>query len=92
MPVRMPSSEGKGFAGFNEAPGFEMLTAKASDNHRWYYASRMTPEEVIMIKCYDSRTSDVTLARRALHSAFVDPEPAGETVSRESIECRCLVF
>jgi hypothetical protein len=59
-----------------------------SPNHRWYYKYRMTPEDVLLIKCFDSETS---VARRALHSAFEDAAQCDQE-SRQSIEVRCLVF
>jgi hypothetical protein len=59
-----------------------------SPNHRWYYKYRMTPEDVLLIKCFDSETS---VARRALHSAFEDAAQRDQE-SRQSIEVRCLVF
>lgn len=58
--------------------------------HRWFYLSAMTPQEVLLIKCYESKTDG--RARFAPHSAFVDPTtPAGAPL-RESIELRTLVF
>lgn len=60
----------------------------ANPSHRWYFASQMTPDEVLLIKCYDSKEDG--RARRTPHSAFktdLDEGPA-----RESIEVRCLVF
>jgi len=57
-------------------------------DHRWHFKYRMTPADVLLIKCFDS---DTTLARRALHSAFEDPAYRHEA-SRQSIEVRCLVF
>jgi hypothetical protein len=59
-----------------------------SPNHRWYYKYRMTPEDVLLIKCFDSETS---VARRALHSAFEDAAQRDQE-SRQSIEVRCLVL
>ncbi|KAF2249126.1 hypothetical protein BU26DRAFT_550955 [Trematosphaeria pertusa] len=65
----------------------ESWVVRYSPNHRWYYKHRMTPQEVLLIKCFDSDTS---VARRSLHSAFEDPAHRdGE--SRQSIEVRCLV-
>jgi hypothetical protein len=58
--------------------------------HRWFYLSAMTPDEVLLIKCYESKTDG--RARFAPHSAFADPTtPAGAPL-RESIELRTLVF
>jgi hypothetical protein len=57
-------------------------------DHAWYYKHGMTREEVLLIKCFDSKSG---VARRALHSAFEDPAYRGRE-SRQSIEVRCLVF
>ncbi|KAH9936623.1 uncharacterized protein B0H18DRAFT_868366 [Fomitopsis serialis] len=57
--------------------------------HRWYYLSNQTPDEVILIKCYDSA---VDRARLAPHSAFVDSGSSPSAPHRHSIEVRCLVF
>jgi hypothetical protein len=57
-------------------------------DHAWHYKHGMTREEVLLIKCFDSKSG---VARRALHSAFEDPAYRGRE-SRQSIEVRCLVF
>lgn len=57
--------------------------------HQWYYLSNQTPEEVTLIKCYDS---EVNRARLTPHSAFPDSTSPPEAPQRESIEVRCLVF
>lgn len=56
---------------------------------RWYYKSNLTPEEVILIKCFDSKLDG--RARRVPHTAFHVPGTE-ETEGRESIEVRALVF
>ncbi|KAI0795345.1 hypothetical protein BC629DRAFT_319524 [Irpex lacteus] len=62
---------------------------KYNPNHRWYYLSDQKPDEVTLIKCYDS---DVTKARLTPHSAFIDSTSPPEAPHRESIEIRALVF
>ena len=62
---------------------------KGPGGHQWHYLSRQTPGEVMLIKCFDSKTDG--RARRVPHSAFVDEEFKGEE-ARESIEVRALVF
>jgi hypothetical protein len=66
----------------------ESWVVRHNPDHRWHFKFRMTPQDVLLIKCFDS---DTTLARRALHSAFEDPAYRDE-VPRQSIEVRCLVF
>jgi hypothetical protein len=50
---------------------------------------KQTPEEVLLIKCFDSKTDG--RARRVPHSSFVDQEFEDQD-KRESIEVRALVF
>lgn len=57
--------------------------------HRWHYLSNQTPEEVTLIKCYDSLEDK---ARLTPHSAFVDASSPKTAPHRESIEVRALVF
>jgi hypothetical protein len=59
--------------------------------HRWYYASEMTPDEVILIKGWDS--IDDGRARFTPHGAFIHPAETADMQPRESIETRTyLVF
>ena len=55
---------------------------------RWYYAPRMTPDEILLIKGWDSL--DDGRARFTPHSAFDLPDTAN-AAPRESIEVRTLV-
>lgn len=66
----------------------ESWTILPGGSHRWYYLREQRPDEVLLIKCFDS---DEAVARRAPHSAFVDPAHEGDE-PRESIEARALVF
>ncbi|KAF2036108.1 hypothetical protein EK21DRAFT_96090 [Setomelanomma holmii] len=70
----------------NDFPGKQWVI-RHNPNHRWYYKYRMTPEDVLLIKCFDSNTR---VPRRALHSAFEDPAYR-DAESRQSIEVRCIV-
>jgi hypothetical protein len=56
---------------------------------RWYYAPRMTPDEVLLIKGYDSLTDG--RARFTPHGAFDLPDTPADAPPRESIEVRTLV-
>ncbi|KAL9617853.1 MAG: hypothetical protein Q9160_007403 [Pyrenula sp. 1 TL-2023] len=67
----------------------ETYTVRPNSNHKWFYLRGQTPEEVMLIKCYDSKLDG--RARRVPHTAFVDESTKNE-VGRESIEVRCLVF
>jgi len=68
----------------------EIFNVKANPNHRWYYASKMEPNEVILLKCFDSHPNGG--ARLTPHSAFKDPSTPVDADPRESIELRALVF
>ncbi|KAL7799255.1 hypothetical protein V8C37DRAFT_367186 [Trichoderma ceciliae] len=68
----------------------ETLSVRYNEGHRWFYKSGLSPEEVLLIKCFDSKTDG--RARRVPHTAFVDPSAAPNTPTRESIEVRALVF
>jgi hypothetical protein len=57
---------------------------------RWYYFPRMTADEVVLLKCYDSLTDGT--ARWTAHGAFDDPDAPSGAAPRESIEIRTLVF
>lgn len=59
-----------------------------AEGHKWWYCSGMGPDEVLLIKCFDSKTDG--RARAAPHGAFELPGQGGP--ARESIEVRCLVF
>ncbi|KAG7088134.1 hypothetical protein E1B28_012157 [Marasmius oreades] len=62
-----------------------------SENYRWKYAKGMTPEDVVLIKCYDS-IEDGSVAQFTPHTAFQDPTTPEGAPLRQSIELRALVF
>ncbi|KAK4215076.1 hypothetical protein QBC37DRAFT_372380 [Rhypophila decipiens] len=66
------------------------LLVKPNPRHRWYFKYAQRPDEVTLIKCFDSK-EEQGLARRVPHSAFVDPAEEDKE-DRESIEVRALVF
>jgi hypothetical protein len=68
----------------------ETYSVKFNPDHRWFYFPDMTPDEAILLKCYDSATDGRT--RFGPHTAFVDPTTPPNTPPRESIELRTLVF
>jgi len=59
-------------------------------NHRWFYFPRLERDEVILLKCFDSKEDG--RARFSAHSAFDDPTTPSDAAPRESIEVRALVF
>ena len=68
----------------------EIYTVRYNPAHRWYYVPRMTADEALLLKCYDSATDGRT--RFGPHTAFVDPTTPAGAAPRESIEVRTLVF
>ncbi|WP_027579475.1 CmcJ/NvfI family oxidoreductase [Bradyrhizobium sp. Ai1a-2] len=68
----------------------ETYSVKYNANHRWFYFPEMTPDEALLLKCYDSEADGRT--RFAPHTAFIDPTTPADAEPRESIEVRTLVF
>jgi hypothetical protein len=68
----------------------ETYAVKYSPEHRWFYVPEMTADEILLLKCFDSKTDG--RARFAPHTAFVDPTTPANAAPRESIELRTLVF
>ncbi|SPO06037.1 related to 7alpha-cephem-methoxylase P8 chain [Cephalotrichum gorgonifer] len=68
----------------------ETFSVRHNPAHKWFYKSGLTPEEALLIKCFDSKKDG--RARRVPHTAFVDPETGDDVPGRESIEVRALVF
>lgn len=68
----------------------EIQSVTHSPSHRWFYLSRMEPDEVLFIKCFDSATDG--RARFTAHGAFEDPTTPAGARPRESIEARTLAF
>lgn len=75
---------------FEYARSSETRHASFDANHRWYYFPRMTRDEVLLFKNYDTLRDGT--ARYALHSAFEDPTGPADPAPRESIESRVFVF
>ena len=68
----------------------ETYRFKYNPNHRWFYFPQIQRNEVILLKCYDSKEDG--RARFTAHSAFEDPTTRPEAAARESIEVRALIF
>jgi hypothetical protein len=67
----------------------ESWTVKANPKHRWYFKHGMRPDEVVLIKCFDS--DETAAARRVPHCAVEDPDET-DADCRESVEVRCMLF
>lgn len=68
----------------------ETYAVTYNPTQRWYYFPRMMPDEVILIRCFDSARTGA--ARFSAHGAFDDPTTPADAPPRESIETRALVF
>jgi hypothetical protein len=68
----------------------EIFVMRHSPQHHWWYFPRMTPDQVILLKTYESATDG--RARFIGHSAFVDPNTRPDAPMRESIEIRTMAF
>ncbi|KAF8584679.1 hypothetical protein K439DRAFT_1389312 [Ramaria rubella] len=69
----------------------EVFGVKYNPEHRWKYLRGMSPEEGVLIKCFDSKM-DGSVAILTPHTAFKDPTTPKDAPHRESIEVRALVF
>jgi len=75
----------------------ETLLVAPSDNHKFCYVKDMTPDEVMLLKCFDSFGQGMPqgkdgFALRTPHTAFIDPLTPADAPGRQSIEVRCLIF
>jgi hypothetical protein len=68
----------------------ETYAVKYNPGHRWFYVPEMQPDEVLLLKCFDSKTDG--RARFMPHTAFEDPTAPADVPPRESIELRTFVF
>ncbi|PYH94686.1 hypothetical protein BO71DRAFT_225628 [Aspergillus ellipticus CBS 707.79] len=92
VPTHLPSkSTGDKYTELSKGRSFGSFRVRYSDAHKWYYASEMTTEEVLLIKIFDSDKSGHR-ARRTPHSSFADPAAVHDSSPRKSLEIRCLVF
>lgn len=68
----------------------EIFVLRHAPRHHWWYFPRMTPDQAILLKTYDSETDG--RARFIGHSAFNDPNTRPDAPMRESIEIRTIAF
>jgi hypothetical protein len=68
----------------------EIFVMRHSSAHRWWYFPKMAPEDVLLLKTYESETDG--RARFLGHSAFEDPNTSPDAPVRESIEIRTMAF
>jgi hypothetical protein len=81
----------------NDGRKGEIQMAYYSAMHKWYYFPKMTNQEIILLKTYDS---SLDMNRFTIHTAFDEnwtresatSSPQTNVTSRESIETRAFVF
>jgi len=66
------------------------LNARNARKHRWYYFPRMTKDEILLFKQWDS--DPTPSGRCCFHTAFRDPTSPFDSPTRESIEVRALCY
>jgi hypothetical protein len=67
----------------------EIYNVAYDPGQRWYYYPDLALDEVLLIKCYDSRKD---IARFTPHTAFKNPLTPAGAPPRESIEFRAIAF
>ena len=84
---KIPEGEAM-FAPMPDADQPAAAVFRYNPDHRWWYFSKMTRDEAILLKFHDS---DRSVAWRTPHTAFWDPSFPDRKV-RASIECRSVAF
>lgn len=59
--------------------------------HEWYWLPQQKPNEVSMLKCYDSET-DGSVSRWSFHTACIDPTVPKRAPCRRNVVVRSFVF
>jgi len=60
-------------------------------DHEWYWFPQQQPDEVSMLKCYDSVT-DGSVSRWSFHTACIDPTAPEDAPCRKNVVVRSYVF
>jgi hypothetical protein len=60
-------------------------------DHEWYWFPQQKPNEVSMLKCYDSVTNG-SVSRWSFHTACIDPTAPGDARCRKNVVVRSFVF
>ena len=67
----------------------EIYSLRYNPAHRWFYAADMQPDEVLLLKNWDSASA--SCASYTPHTGFKNPAAPATATPRESIEVRTLV-
>jgi hypothetical protein len=60
-------------------------------DHEWYWFPQQKPNEVSMLKCYDS-VADGSVSRWSFHTACIDPTAPADARNRRNAVVRAFVF
>lgn len=89
IPVSDKASRPNGWNWTSKSKSIELWAVNANpEAHKWYYCSKLTPQEGVLFKQFDSKRKGVS--RRTPHTAFVCDEDDGPT--RQSVEARMLLI
>ena len=80
-----------GRPGTNDTHSANCFLAKHSEGHKWYWIDNQSPEEVLVLRFFDSdvEPSHGTAAGGVLHSS-VEMAGTDDVEARESLEIRCM--
>ena len=85
----MNESEIRGGLGDPNRPPLFGFNLAHNPDHRWWYAPRMRPDEILAFKLFDTKADEIQWTG---HTAFHDPTAAPDAAPRESIEIRTISF
>ncbi len=68
----------------------ELTLVSYNPGQRWMYYPKMTPDEALLLKTYDS--ADDGRSRFSIHGAFDNPAASPDAPPRQSIEARTFAF
>jgi hypothetical protein len=72
---------------------FDIFQAAANPAHKWHYFPKMSRDEVLVFKTFDSHHAEgAGTFIPTMHSAFDDPQCEATATPRESVECRVCAF
>lgn len=69
--------------------GVSVYNVAYSPEHRWYYHPRMTPDEVLIFRTYDSQG---VIGTSPPHASFANPAAPAAAAPRRSIELRVVCY
>lgn len=88
-PEDLNPSEVRGGLDDPNRPAMGGINLSYSPRHRWYYAPRMQPDEILAFKLCDSDHGRVQWTG---HTAFDDPTSPADAAPRRSVEIRTISF